>query len=308
MKKLFLFASVAALVAACGKNDDNNPTPPDQGGQGGGQQTQQTTPTPVPAGFVKTIKEYDREESESSLLRTTTYKVENNLLKGWEVLQATNYKVTSTLEYEGPNLKTFKVQTGENDSNIYIYTFSYQNNKLDKIIRKRGDDENIVDTYQITLDDQGRIIKKKHVGADGWDGQEWEATFTYTGNTLTVQKRDERVKYIYTYTGKNATKVVQEPSLGVPTNFEYDTEAVNDLNNKYIYLTYIAQLFNPRHGIGSYDNILNSVESPFVLNSENVVKKDAFNDYEIQKNAQNKPTKIIQKQAGIALKIKVYGY
>ena len=80
------------------------------------------------------------------------------------------------------------------------------------------------------------------------------------------------------------------------------------MNNKYIYLTYIAQLFNPRHGIGSYDNILNSVESPFVLNSENVVKKDAFNDYEIQKNAQNKPTKIIQKQAGIALKIKVYGY
>ena len=64
--------------------------------------------------------------------------------------------------------------------------------------------------------------------------------------------------------------------MGVPTNFEYDTEAVNDLNNKYIYLTYIAQLFNPRHGIGSYDNILNSVESPFVLNSENVVKKDAF--------------------------------
>ena len=98
--------------------------------------------------------------------------------------------------------------------------------------------------------------------------------------------------------------------MGVPTNLEYDTEAVNDLNNKYIYLTYIAQLFNPRHGIGAYDydNILASVESPFVLNSENVVKKDAFNDYEIQKNAQNKPTKIIQKQAGIALKIKVYGY
>ena len=37
MKKIFLFVSVAALVAACGKNDDNNPTPPNQGGQGGGQ-------------------------------------------------------------------------------------------------------------------------------------------------------------------------------------------------------------------------------------------------------------------------------
>ena len=80
MKKLFLFASVAALVAACGKNDDNNPTPPNQGGQGGGQQTQQTTPTPVPAGFVKTIKEYLQEETESALQKTTTYTVENNIL------------------------------------------------------------------------------------------------------------------------------------------------------------------------------------------------------------------------------------
>ena len=28
MKKLFLFASIAALVAACGKNDDNTPQQP----------------------------------------------------------------------------------------------------------------------------------------------------------------------------------------------------------------------------------------------------------------------------------------
>ena len=237
------------------------------------------------------------------MLRTTTYKVENNLLKGWEILQSGNQKVTSTLEYEGPNLKTFKLQTGERNNDIYIYTFSYQNNKLDKIIRKRGDDENTVDTYQITLDDQGRIIKKKHVGADGWEGQEWEATFTYEGNKLIVQKAQEQ-KNIYTYTGKNVVKMEREPTLGTTTEVEYDTTVVNDLNNPYVYLTNIAQLFT-RHGLDLYPGNEND---PFIKGSQNVYNKFMFYTYTIDKNGQ-KPTKITKKDnAGNPIIIKTYTY
>lgn len=311
MKKLFLLASVALVLASCSKDDsgsNNNPQNPGQSQQGGGQPEQPTTPTPVPVGFVKTIKEYDREVSNSSLLKTTTYKVENNLLTGWEEQYAnSNNKVVNTLTYEGANLKTFKKQEGEGDNYAYIYTFSYQNNKLDKITRKRGDTPDREDVYQITLDDQGRIIKKKHIGNGGWDGQEWEATFTYADNKITIQKGEE--KYIYTYTGENATQVVKEatPYEGpIRIEYQYDTAVINDLNNKYIYLTNIARLLNPRDGISGRQ--LTTIDSPFVLNSKNVAKNDGTNTYEIEKNDQNKPTKITQKQAGIALQIKVYSY
>lgn len=302
MKKLFLFASVAALVAACGKNDDNNPTPPDQGGQGGGQ-TQQTTPTPVPAGFVKTIKEYLQEETESALQKTTTYTVENNILKGWETVYPNGVKNTVTLTYEGPHLKTYKQvdieRTGGSITVLFEYT--YENNKLSKIVRTR---DGKTDIYNITLDDQGRIIKKKCIPTnDSWEGQEWEATFTYTDNTLTVQKSD--VKYVYTYTGKNVTQVVQEqPSLGVPTNLEYDTTVVNDLNNEYIYLTNIAQLF-ARHGLDLYPGNEND---PFIKGSQNVYNKFMFYTYTIDKNGQ-KPTKITKKDnGGNTVDIKTYTY
>ena len=175
---------------------------------------------------------------------------------------------------------------------------------MDKVTRHREGDEGTKDTYQITLDDQGRITKKTHVGNEGWDGQAWEVTFTYTATGVEIQKAGEP-KYTITYTGENATRVVQEPSLGVPTNFEYDTTVVNDLNNKYIYLVNIAKLFN-RWGIEGYQ--FATIDSPFVLNSKNVAKNDGTNTYEIEKNGQNKPTKITQKQAGTALQIKVYSY
>jgi hypothetical protein len=307
MKKLFLLASVALVLVSCSKDDsgsNNNPQNPGQSQQGGGQPEQSTTPTPVPVGFVKTIKEYQREVSDSSLLKTTTYTVENNVLKGWEVLiKATGKKQTHILTYEGANLKTYRSEDGTNGV-TEIYTFSYVNNKLDKVTRHREGDERTIDTYQITLDPQGRITKKTHVGNEGWDGQAWEVTFTYTATGVEIQKAGEP-KYTITYTGENATRVVQEPSLGVPTNFEYDTTVVNDLNNKYIYLVNIAKLFN-RWGIEGYQ--FATIDSPFVLNSKNVAKNDGTNTYEIEKNDQNKPTKITQKQAGIALQIKVYSY
>ena len=307
MKKLFLLASVALVLASCSKDDsgsNNNPQNPGQSQQGGGQPEQPTTPTPVPVGFVKTIKEYQREEKEENLVKTTTYKVEGNVLKGWEVLiKATGKKQTNTLTYEGANLKTYRSEDGTNGV-TEIYTFSYVNNKLDKVTRHREGDERTIDTYQITLDPQGRITKKNHVGNEGWDGQAWEVTFTYTATGVEIQKAGEP-KYTITYTGENATRVVQEPSLGVPTNFEYDTTVVNDLNNKYIYLVNIAKLFN-RWGIEGYQ--FATIDSPFVLDSKNVAKNDGTNTYEIEKNDQNKPTKITQKQAGIALQIKVYSY
>lgn len=307
MKKLFLLASVALVLASCSKDDsgsNNNPQNPGQSQQGGGQPSQPTTPTPVPVGFVKTIKEYQREVSDSSLLRTTTYTVENNVLKGWEELRkATGKKQTNILTYEGANLKTYK-SVDETNGVTEIYTFFYVNNKLDKVTRHREGDEGTKDTYQITLDPQGRITKKTHVGNEGWDGQAWEVTFTYTATGVEIQKAGEP-KYTITYTGENATRVVQEPSSGVPTNFEYDTTVLNDLNNKYIYLVNIAKLFN-RWGIEGYQ--FATIDSPFVLNSKNVAKNDGTNTYEIEKNDQNKPTKITQKQAGIALQIKVYSY
>ena len=303
MKKIFLFASVAALVAACGKNDDNNPTPPDQGGQGGGQQTQQTTPTPVPAGFVKTIKEYLREETESSLLKTTTYKVENNLLKGWETVYPNGVKNTITLTYEGPHLKTYKQVDIEptGGSITVLFEYTYENNKLSKIVRTR---DGKTDIYNITLDDQGRIIKKKCIPTNNsWEGQEWEATFTYEGNKLTVQKAQEQ-KNIYTYTGKNVVKMEQEPTLGTTTEVEYDTTVVNDLNNPYVYLTNIAQLFT-RHGLDLYPGNEND---PFIKGSQNVYNKFMFYTYTIDKNGQ-KPTKITKKDnGGNTVDIKTYTY
>jgi hypothetical protein len=303
MKKLFLFASIAALVAACGKNDDNNPTPPNQGGQGGGQQTQQTTPTPVPAGFVKTIKEYLREETESALQKTTTYTVENNILKGWETVYPNGVKNTTTLTYEGPHLKTYKQVDIEptGGSITVLFEYTYENNKLSKIVRTR---DGKTDIYNITLDDQGRIIKKKCIPTNNsWEGQEWEATFTYEGNKLTVQKAQEQ-KNIYTYTGKNVVKMEQEPTLGVTTEVEYDTTVVNDLNNPYVYLTNIAQLFT-RHGLDLYPGNEND---PFIKGSQNVYNKFMFYTYTIDKNGQ-KPTKITKKDnGGNTVDIKTYTY
>ena len=302
MKKLFLFASVAALVAACGKNDDNNPTPPNQGGQGGGQQTQQTTPTPVPAGFVKTIKEYLQEETESALQKTTTYTVENNILKGWETVYPNGTKNTATLTYEGPHLKTYKQVNIEPTGGSFtvLFEYTYENNKLSKIVRTR---DGKTDIYNITLDDQGRIIKKKCITTNGWEGQEWEATFTYEGNKLTVQKAQEQ-KNIYTYTGKNVVKMEREPTLGTTTEVEYDTTVVNDLNNPYVYLTNIAQLFT-RHGLDLYPGNEND---PFIKGSQNVYNKFMFYTYTIDKNGQ-KPTKITKKDnAGNPIIIKTYTY
>lgn len=308
MKKLFLLASVALVLASCSKDDsgsNNNPQNPGQSQQGGGQPEQPTTPTPVPVGFVKTIKEYLGEETETALQKTTTYKVENNLLKGWEVLtKATGKKQTNTLTYEGANLKTYK-SADEVNGVTEIYTFFYVNNKLDKVTRHREGDERTIDTYQITLDPQGRITKKTHVGNEGWDGQAWEVTFTYTATGVEIQKAGEP-KYTITYTGENATRVVQEPSSGVPTDFEYDTTVVNDLNNQYIYFVNIAKLFN-RWGIEGYQ--LTTLDNPFVLNSKNVVKKYLFYTYDIQKNEQNKPSKITKKDnGGNPMNIKVYSY
>ena len=62
MKKLFLLASMAFVIASCSKNDNSTPAPVPQ----------PPTPETVPAGFVKTIKEYLGEETEAALQKTTT--------------------------------------------------------------------------------------------------------------------------------------------------------------------------------------------------------------------------------------------
>lgn len=101
MKKLLLIAVAAVAIVAC-KKDKNEPVAPNGGnGNNGGGGTQTEQPTPVPAGFVKQIIK----TSLTGAVATTTYNVENNVLKSW-VEQNSQNTVTHTLEYNGKNLKT----------------------------------------------------------------------------------------------------------------------------------------------------------------------------------------------------------
>ena len=96
MKKLLLLAAAALIVVAC-KKDSDEPTPTSDGG--GNQK-----PVEVPAGFVKSIQEVSTNRTRT---KTTTYNVENNVLKGWTEVISNGDIYTHTLEYKGAQLSTY---------------------------------------------------------------------------------------------------------------------------------------------------------------------------------------------------------
>ena len=92
MKKFLLVAVAALAVVAC-KKDEDEPVNPNGGN--GGTQTEQ--PTPVPAGFVKTIQKAGNNGS-YTYTETTTYTVAGgNLIKKIERGQTTEYKYDSNI-------------------------------------------------------------------------------------------------------------------------------------------------------------------------------------------------------------------
>lgn len=275
MKKLVLLAAAALTVVACKKDkNEDNPTPP-----------QPEKPVEVPAGFVKqTIFTQAGVPTE-----TTTYNVENNVLKGWTVTN--NYgTVTHSLSYEGKNLKTYNYQDGTRAVNEE-YTFIYQDNKLTKITSTSNGQ---TDTFIVTTDSQGRITSKINTGiGNNFNADTWTVTFQYDTNSLkVVNTKDGTATYTYTYNNGNVTKIETINYQRLEENFEYDTTVVNELNNQYILLANLARL-NIR---GHQDVKFGTDQDLFVKQSKNIVNKFTPYSYEITKNG-NKPTKIVKRDA-----------
>ena len=283
MKKFLLVAVAALAVVACKKDDDNNggeqPTPPAP------PAPQVQTPTTVPVGFVKKIEVTGQETS------TTTFNVENNVLKGWSVVSPYATQ-TYTLAYEGKNLKKYTFESKRNSSTELFkveYEFTYQNNKLVSFKRTR---DNMSDIYDVVVDDKGRITSKTvRPSTNGWEGgMVWTATFTYTENSLVVKDRDGST-YTYTYQNENPT------ALATPHgnfSYSYDTTVLNDLNFEYFRLTSIVELFT-RHSNVS----LGGDNDVFVKSSKNLLTSGGMFVYEVtEKQGTNKPKTVLKKYAG----------
>ena len=105
MKKFLLVAVATLAVVAC-KKDNDEPVNPNGGNGNGNGGAQTETPTTVPVGFVKKIEVTGQETS------TTTFNVENNVLKGWSVVSP-DATQTYTLAYEGKTLKSTLLNLNE---------------------------------------------------------------------------------------------------------------------------------------------------------------------------------------------------
>ena len=278
MKKLLLLAAAALTVVAC-KKDSDEPTPtPD----GGGNQK----PVEVPAGFVKSIQEVS---TDGTRTKTTTYNVENNVLKGWTEVISNGDIYTHTLEYKGAQLSTYtSAENSASRGNIVTkFNFLYENNKLTKIEKVRDGKK---DVFNITVDDQNRITSKHLVlnPTDGWDaGNTWTATFTYSGNTLVVKDPVYGSTYTYTYEDGNVVRV--EDSYRNNSVLTYDKTLVNDLNFEYFRWIYIAQLFVRHSDITLGNNDI------FVRTSKNFLTSNGVRHYEVIEKQGNKPKKVNRK-------------
>ena len=277
MKKLLLLAAAALTVVACKKdNDEPTPTP-----DGGGNQK----PVEVPAGFVKTIQEVS---TGGTRTKTTTYNVENNVLKGWTEVISNGDIHTHTLEYKGAQLSTYtSAESSVTRGNVVTkFNFLYENNKLTKIEKVRDGKK---DVFNIVVDNQNRIVSKHLVASnDGWEGgNTWTATFTYSGNTLVVKDPVYGSTYTYTYEDGNVVRV--EDSYRNNSVLTYDKTLVNDLNFEYFRWIYIAQLF-VRHS----DITLGS-DDIFVRTSKNFLTSNGVMHYEVVEKQGNKPKKVNRK-------------
>lgn len=291
MKKLLLLAAAALTVVAC-KKDSDDPTPPNGGGNGNGNGNgnngaQTEVPTPVPAGFVKTIEVTGQETS------TTTFKVENNLLKAW-VEVSTEGTVTRTFDYEGKNLKKYTLETNVSGQGYLKteYDFTYQNNKLVNFKRSR---DAMSDTYDVVVDDKGRITSKTvRANLNGWEGGSvWTATFTYTDNALVV-KDPQGKTYSYTYENGNVKELKTQTD---EYSFNYDTSLLNDFNFEYFRWVAVVEAF-VRH---SSVQLGQGVNDAFVKSSKNFLTSGggSIYVYEVtEKQGTNKPKTVLKKYAG----------
>ena len=277
MKKLLLLAAAALTVVAC-KKDSDDPTPtPD----GGGNQK----PVEVPAGFVKSIQEVSIGGTHT---KTTTYNVENNVLKGWTEVISNGDIYTHTLEYKGAQLSTYtSAESSVTRGNIVTkFNFLYENNKLTKIEKVRDGKK---DVFNIVVDNQNRIVSKHLVASnDGWEGgNTWTATFTYSANTLVVKDPVHGSTYTYTYEDGNVVRV--EDSYRNNSVLTYDKTLVNDLNFEYFRWIYIAQLFVRHSDITLGNNDI------FVKTSKNFLTSNGVRHYEVVEKQGNKPKKVNRK-------------
>ena len=286
MKKLLLIAVAALAIVACKKDKDEPVAPNGGNGNNGGGGTQTEQPTPVPAGFVKQIIK----TSLTGAVATTTYNVENNVLKSW-VEQNSQNTVTHTLEYNGKNLKTYRLQDSSRGLDE-LYSFVYENNKLTKITYKTGSSQ--PDTFIVTTDDKGRITKKENPGVGNhFNVMPSVITFDYGTTTLTVKNYDGNATTTYAY-GYKDDNVVAVNYNGATQTYEYDTTVVNDLSNPYILLTDLAKV-----NVRGHDSDISFVaeENIFANQSKNVRKKYLFFDRVITKNG-NKPLEIVKQPVG----------
>ena len=293
MKKFLLVAVAALAVVACKKDEDEPVNPNGGNGNGnGGAQTEQ--PTPVPAGFVKTIQKAGNNGS-YTYTETTTYNVVNNVLKGWVIdYQATGGSqpsgiTTHTLQYDGNKLKTYVQDLGTYST---TFEFSYTNNKLTKIVRKEYEPYN---SYTVTTDTQGRVTKLENKVADGSDREVWEANIAYNGTTISLSLNSQSYGVstaTYTFEGDNVKKL-QKGSETI--DYQFDGTVVNVLNNEYLFLTHLAQEFYR----GSFQTV-GGLNDLFVnYKSKNIVKKDAYYNYEVtEKEGTNKPKTVVKKLTG----------
>ena len=287
MKKLLLIAVAAFAIVACKKDKDEPVAPNGGGGNNGGGGTQTEQPTPVPAGFVKKIEVTGQET------KTTTFNVENNVLKGWTVVTPQG-TVTKTLDYDGKNLKKYTYESkfaGQNAIKIE-YDFTYKNNKLAEVKRTR---ENMSDIYDVVVDDKGRITSKTvRAVPGGWEGGTvWTATFTYTNNSLVV-KSPEGQTYSYTYENENVKEL--QSDTGVYT-FGYNTDVVNDLNFEYFRWVAIVELFT-RHSQVTLGNPV-MLGDPFVESSKNLLSSNGTYEFIVtEKQGTNKPKTVVKKFGG----------
>ena len=285
MKKFLLVAVAALAVVAC-KKDKDEPVNPNGGNGNGNGSAQTEQPTPVPAGFVKqTIQTMGGANT-----ITTTYKVENNVLKSWAVTNSQGKTVTHTLSYDGKNLKTYHYQD-EVRALDEVYTFGYENNKLTKITYASN---NQTDTFTISTDDKGRITAKENKGVGNFfNSMPWKVTFEYGENSLKVVNNSDSgtATYTYTYENGNVKKIETINYQRVVDNYEYDTTVENELSNPYILLANLARLNVRGH---SGDVSFGQEQDIYVAQSKNVVKKFMFYTYDITKE-NGKVSKIVKK-------------
>ncbi|WP_297980027.1 hypothetical protein [uncultured Capnocytophaga sp.] len=189
MKKLFLFASIAALVAACGKNDDNTPQQPVAQEQG------TIFPRELHEGNEGFTTNYEKQVftfNAEGLPTKSEIKSVNNGQEG------AAYSTREFIYYSGKKLLKEIKENGQTAELTYnaedklttvkyggqTYSFEYQDGKLYKHGSSQGE-------YVYTYPDATTVIAKKEQEEGG---NKIVHTYTYTLSEGNIVKEIEVVK------------------------------------------------------------------------------------------------------------------